>query len=211
MGDRTRWQGRPWWSGHQAQTNENAWQQDSNAWQQDSNAWQHHSHASRGRSRKHAAYLQGGGRLIGCPFVEGNHKDGWASSQQRAREVYKPSNADAEQRFPEDQVIRYLWPWSVSDMNWSIYMGPTHESGFWQRFTKEVFEQDGAISHKTTSRVRRYDGGHGNYWLVLCGNNRWTGLGTDTNIGNCGIRAGVRRAFGLLELLSMCVTHPNPK
>ena len=96
-------------------------------------------------------------------------------------------------------------------MSWAIYNGPTKEWGFWKRFSIGVFTQAGAVCHKTTHRVKRYDGGYGNYLLVLCGNNRWTGLGTDTNIGNCGIRAGVRRAFGLLELLSMCVTHPNPK
>ena len=96
-------------------------------------------------------------------------------------------------------------------MNWAIWCGPTSEWGFWKRFTAEVSEQGGKVVHKTTERVKRYDGGEGNYFLVFCGDNRWTGLGTDTNIGNCGIRAGVRRAFGLLELLSMCVTHPNPK
>ena len=207
MPEGTRWRARPWWSGPRAQRNENDWQQDSNAWQQ-------HSHAStRGWWRGRAARLQGGGRLLAAPCIEGNHKDGWASTQQREAEAWCPSNnyERAFQRFPEDQVIRYLWPWSVSNMNWAIWMGPDREWDFWKRFTKEASDQDGAICHKTTWRVRNYDGGHGNYLLVLCGNNRWTGLGTDTNIGNCGIRAGVRRAFGLLELLSMCVTHPNPK
>lgn len=176
MGDSNRWQqdSTGWGDGRGWQRDSTGWR-DSAGWQQDSTGWnargwwQSDSHMDRSRRDR----LPPAGLEIGQTWIHGD-----PNPAERARQMeYETnrSNPRAGARFPESQVLRLLWPYSVNQMNNAVHDADRRQPNFWRLFKEWSTSVGGKAEHKTSSKVLRYAGGHGNYMLILCGSVRWQG------------------------------------
>ena len=103
----------------------------------------------------------------------GSNDDG--DRQRQVEYETNRSNPSAEARFPENLVLRLLWPYSVSQMNDAVRNADPSQLNYWQSFKEHCERLGGKATHKTSNKVLKYVGGHGNYLLILCGSVRWQG------------------------------------
>jgi hypothetical protein len=86
------------------------------------------------------------------------------------------SNPGTGARFPENQVLRLLWPYSQKQMDSAVQNKDPKRPNYWRFFKAWWKYYGGTAQHKTSDKVLNYVGGYGNYFLILCGPHRWQGF-----------------------------------
>ena len=160
------------------------WQRDSTQWQRDSTQWQQGQGWQQGQrwQRDHSCYRAQRAPLPagGLPLEEAERRPGTGKSEaawMRAREYETgKSNPDAGARFPEDQVLRLLWPYSQKKMDSAVQNKDPKQLNYWRNFKAHWKRYGATAQHKTSDKVLNYEGGYGNYFLILCGPHRWQGF-----------------------------------